>query len=507
MIQSHQFSLKPRDGLPRSSRFPLGSQEPMAFGTGLVTGKGRIIGYSDADVWDSNTLYGFQEEPEFLNIKASGTGSPAIPSTNRIFRAYPGIPYNIRAAVIGGAYPYRFALSNAPTGMTVNQYTGEINWPDPQTSATDIALSVTDNDDRTTNTSWSITVGTSGFLFVDADYSGTQTGSISQPYSSMANLFSNQTNNINAIVYFRAGTYSMPSGFGSLGSRPHNWIGYPGETVTINMEQRQGVWTEASPYFDSLRFTNMLNHGIHLYGPRHYQTIRRCIYDGITKSGSENHNEGFIPVLASEGTPGYGLVIQDNELKNFTNAQAIGSLYRCNKALIENNYIHSDDQSTTYAQGIGAKHRTNNLTVRGNKGLMSRDAPFSSLGDTSANWDIGYNLFVRTNSLSAWAYQQWEPAQSTSNIYRNTIVGGIEHAMGCDWNVGPFVYQNNVVVNTTGGIPSGSCVTDTDNLKTSNLAATVDADNEYKLVSGQSQYVGNRGWQFGSGSTPMEIRT
>ena len=64
---------------------------------------------------------------EITNIKASGTGTPAIPSTNRIFRAYPGIEYNIRAAVIGGDYPYTYELSGQPSGMTINSRTGEIS--------------------------------------------------------------------------------------------------------------------------------------------------------------------------------------------------------------------------------------------------------------------------------------------------------------------------------------------------------------------------------------------
>ena len=51
---------------------------------------------------------------------------PSLASNNRIYRAYPGLEYNIRAAVIGGDYPYSFTLSNAPAGMTINAQTGPI---------------------------------------------------------------------------------------------------------------------------------------------------------------------------------------------------------------------------------------------------------------------------------------------------------------------------------------------------------------------------------------------
>lgn len=147
---------------------------------------------------------------EITNIKPAGTGDPAIPATNRIFRAYPGIEYNIRAAVIGGLYPYTYSLSNQPEGMTINSRTGEISWPNPQTDANDISLSVTDSEDTTVQTSWSIEVTTNGFWFVDSSYTGTETGGIFQPYSSLANFLTATYDGIETdIVYFKSGTYPM----------------------------------------------------------------------------------------------------------------------------------------------------------------------------------------------------------------------------------------------------------------------------------------------------------
>src|SRR5687768_828694 len=68
---------------------------------------------------------------ELVSPRAAGTtpssGSDAISAQNRIFRAYPGIAYNIRAVVVGGAYPFTFTLGNAPAGMTIDAATGEVN--------------------------------------------------------------------------------------------------------------------------------------------------------------------------------------------------------------------------------------------------------------------------------------------------------------------------------------------------------------------------------------------
>ena len=71
---------------------------------------------------------------ELISPRAVGTspssGLAAMPSGHRIFKAYPGLEYNIRAVVIGGAYPFTFALSNAPSGMSINA-DGTITWPNP----------------------------------------------------------------------------------------------------------------------------------------------------------------------------------------------------------------------------------------------------------------------------------------------------------------------------------------------------------------------------------------
>ena len=72
---------------------------------------------------------------ELISPRAAGTaptaGLAVIPGGHRIFKAYPGVPYNIRVAVTGGAYPFTYSLSGAPSGMTINAATGEVNWPSP----------------------------------------------------------------------------------------------------------------------------------------------------------------------------------------------------------------------------------------------------------------------------------------------------------------------------------------------------------------------------------------
>lgn len=470
---------------------------------------------------------------EITNIKPAGTGSPIIPATNRIFKAYPGIEYNIRAAVIGGVYPYTYTLRNAPSGMTINSATGEISWSNPQSNAGPITLSVTDQESTTVNTTWSITVTTSGFIFVDDSYSGTETGSIGQPYSSLANMLAHETNN-STIVYFRTGTYGLIDHNSTsdyvlnISSSPTNWLAYPDEKVILQgssatAQSAHRIAAFVSFYFDGLHIKDMNSYGIITQSSQNYKTIRRCVFDGLVPPDSVNNNYGFIHT-ANNGD-GYYLVIQDNEFTDWYNSSAIGSLYSDVKALIENNYIHDPSPSTSPSgigetSGISPKYYSDYLTVRGNKVVMNKG---NLMGGINAAFydapyiEICFNLFVRTNGRGGHIFD-WEPGHQKNTYYwRNTLIGDMLIRSG---NGGPYYINNNVISNPNTSW-DGMLITNfishvlsapnlsayatlANNLTNTTASELVNSADEYKLVAGQAAYIGSRGWQFADGSTPME---
>ena len=471
---------------------------------------------------------------EITNIKPAGTGTPAIPSTNRIFRAYPGIEYNIRAAVIGGQYPYTFSLSNAPSGMTINSATGEIKWPNPQANSGTITLAVRDSETTTVTSTWTITVtsSTNDFIFVNSAYSGTSTGSISQPYSTLAAMLASQTNN-NKIVYFRKGTYQLAIYNNAanrpremdLGNSPRTWIGYPGETAVLQGGSASGQATMITAwdpfYFDQLTILNTIDYGIRSAGGTNYKTVRRCIFNGLEPSDNTNNNYGFIHTVA--GNSGYYMVVQDNEFTNWRGASAIGSMYDDNKALIENNYIHSPKASSTYSgigvtAGISPKYRTDYLTVRGNKVVMNTG---DLMGGNNAafidadNVEICFNLFHKTAGRGGHKFDLEAPQQGATYYWRNTLIGDLVIKNGG----GPYSVNNNVISNPNTSYDEyfitnfisrnvstfTSSVTVANNLTNTTPSALIDTGNQYKLVSAQSTNVGSRGWQLANGSTPMEL--
>lgn len=455
---------------------------------------------------------------EVLNIKPAGTGTPPIPSTNRIFHAYPGIEYNIRAAVIGGTYPYTFSLSGAPNGMRIDTRTGEISWPNPNSDAGPITLTVRDAAGTTVQTRWSISVHTSGFWFLDGDYQGTSTGTINQPFKTLNELVTATDGRPNDIVYIRASArpytvQNYPSGpkpsrdaDGSLyinvseyggADSPETWLAYPGEKPVIDLQNVNFLRTD-KPYFDGLTILNGREYSLKVLGGSHYMTIRRTTWRGVRGATSTNRNQGF--VFAIHDGDGYNFVIQDNEWSDFTGAQAIGSLYHTHKILIENNHFFGGGYAGehSFTTQIGLKQKALNATIRGN--LI--EVPSGAAGLEIYNYDsaagaldFSYNRIIRATPGNALKF--WDP--QNVHMYRNTIVGNIDFTPGSgpEASTGPYYLRNNVI---QGSLTDATYVTLSDNLIGGFSAGFVDAQGN--LTSAYQQHRGVRGYELG-GEAPQ----
>ncbi len=463
---------------------------------------------------------------EIINIKPAGTGNPAISPNHRIYRAYPGIEYNIRAAVIGGMYPYKFSLSNAPNGMTINEDTGVISWPNPQTSAQSIRLTVTDAENHVATSTWSISVTKNGFIFIDASHTGTETGTISQPYNSIQDIL-NLSGRESDIVYFRSGTYSVPvfrpSYYLNIGCNlsystnpnPHIWLAYPGENVTLDMDKHYfEVGRDTTPYyFDGLRFYDSYEYGFRSSSAMNYTTFYRCEFDTLTTGRTSNSNQGFY--FTSEAGTGNYLVFQDCEFHDYTGVAGIGSLYCQNKMLIEGCHFYNQYQGITdICTAIAAKTSITNSTIRGNNALISEgsvlghgvNGMFSQREGYSAseNNEVCFNLFIHNNGVSHRFNNNGN--QGSLYYYRNTCIGTITMVrVDADgYTNGPFIYEKNVIINSNSGLSyhytcgpnPQNYVTFTNNLTGTPTSRIIDSNGN--LTDSYSQYIGTRGWEVGN---------
>jgi hypothetical protein len=477
---------------------------------------------------------------EIINIKPAGTGNPAIPATNRIFRAYPGIEYNIRAAVIGGVYPYTYSLSNAPSGMAIDPNTGEISWPNPQSDAGPITLSVTDSKDTTVTTSWTINVTTSGFVFVDSSYSGEETGSLSKPFQSIYNMLSSTHGGDNTrMVYFRGGNYILPAWNSSPTSRiaqitgkagtnlsqnPGAWIGYPNETVNINGDERFIYVASTIIYFDNLNLSNFSDYGLLSGSLNNYMTVRRCDWSNIVAVDTVNQNQGFI-FLSRTGRGSY-FVIQDNVFRDFTGASAIGSLYDHSKMLIENNNIFNSGGGGINGLNhpLMLKEHLDYCTIRGNRVVVNTGLPLNGRLFGSDHTEICFNLIMlesETRGQAAYFNTEGhltEGATRTVYFHRNTVVGDLTFRFidgdNCG-KAGPWYFYNNIIINpnTTQSAPyyvrdflsynhgtdmaanPQNCIDDRNNLKGTSSDNIIDSTGI--LTPEFGQYLGSHGHMLG----------
>lgn len=430
---------------------------------------------------------------ELMSPRRSGSGGPPSLTTglhagHRIYYAYPGLEYNIRAQVRGGSYPYTFALSNAPAGMSVDSR-GVISWPNPTASASNITLTVTDSLGNTASGTWSITVDTAGWVFVDANAAVNGTGTLASPFNSLLALRNGAGANTRA--YFRGGTYYAVLNSGSLGAAgnhfgrmafrsdnsPVVWLAYPGETPIIDQALSRDSnnstvvgevcleFAQSSgdpPYIDGFRFTNILCKGVLIggYGGAYPFVFRRCqFYNG---GGHEGHNSGFISVRnGTTVNAKCGSTVQDCTFDLLTGATCALKLYSMDRAIIEDNVFSN---TATDAEGcIAQKNNCPDITIRRNTALVGQNQPFfggnlnydavalKCSGEICYNnvrdgWDNGAEW--TDNTSLRW--QTKINSRGPFTVYRNTINGNIL-VQTFDAADGLLTIEANVIVNDQGG--------------------------------------------------------
>lgn len=468
---------------------------------------------------------------ELVSPRAVGTspatGNAAITAGNRIFKAYPGIEYNIRAVVVGGTYPYTFSLSGAPSGMTINSSTGEVRWPNPTGSSATPTITVVDSEGTQRSSPWTITVTTSGFRFVDAvNGSSSGNGTITSPWRTISDIAGSNAA-AGEVVYFRNGTYDvldMPRvSAGTVWERvefpdekPNAWIAYPGEAPVIDFGfipgSQQGVllrFDANNLYIDGFETRNSRVIGFQT-GAGRYGVFRRLRMrdHNLIRANLDGSNAAFIMTTSSYSNSDTGgnasswgqyLTVQDCE---FSNAPADMGLkiYSQWKLLIEGNTF----RNTHY--GTELKADMPQFTYRGNVhiGVPAR-AIGGNMHSASTHGEILFNLVNSLSSEAALDVNQDSQAKRI-DIYRNTFIGRVR-VRNTDSADGPFRFYNNVIVSNDSGTPAGSRihhenVSDpsriivSDNLVGSPSSNIVDAAGE--LTSQHSQYLGIRGHQVGN---------
>ncbi len=471
--------------------------------------------------------------PRAVNTSPA-TGYPAISGQHRIYKAYPGLVYNIRAAVIGGAWPYTFSLSNAPSGMTIDSRTGTINWTNPQANAAP-TITVRDSEGATQSSTWNITVTTEGFRFIDATNgrnastngctSSCGTGTAQNPWRTISDMVS-AGNTSGLITYFRAGTYrvtDLPRA--SVGSpwerveiagaqRSVIWLAYPNETPLIDFMFRAGG-SEPGPmirltgsyvYIDGFETTNSHIMGFQVTsGPSdNYRTFRRLrMHDNSEPSANnDGSNASFIMTTQNYGAWSNYMVVQDCEFYRAP-VDPMMKIYSQRKLLVESNYWHDA------WRGIELKADIPQFTLRNNRfENFTHMAIGGNMDEGTTSGEINFNLVRQTSDLALDVNQNGTGRRI--DIYRNTFIGRVQ-VRNTDSADGPFRFYNNVIVSSDAGTPSGSHIYHSNVSDVSRITMTENlvgypnqniVTSSGALSSGYAQYVGTRGYELGTEVRP-----
>lgn len=498
------------------------------------------------------------------NVKPTGTPPTGLDADSRLYRAYTGLTWTYRVAVVGGQYPYTFALTSAPAGMTVTNATtgqtcglaetglthvncGEIVWVNPTSSDASITITVTDADGSTTAETWGITVGTSGFRFIDA-VNGVNSGSgtLAAPWLTVA--YAKANSSANDIWYFRSGTYTgsnMGADNGVNNSRKAwefsdsvgsaIWLEYPGDTAILDLQAPDGATT--GQYYANLTLLGptVYMDGFEIKNCQHF--CLRFYASGSSNKGAELHNlnihhtaagwtEGSgtnqAPIMWEQAYPNqdYGTTLQNVTISDtIDNGLKFYSQY---KLLLEDSYIFGVGLGMELKSGITEftvrATRLDDMTDAVNAACFAGNMNSSSSGNTFSG-EIAWNLC--TNVLSSgygtpgggagyWgAIDANQDGQASAiYIYRNTLMGRVL-IEGPGTGDGPFTFTQNVIVNEDNGQSpytyfyllsptDSSVVVDTNNLKAQ--AATGIVDGSFLLTgSSRTTYLGTRGFEQGSG--------
>jgi hypothetical protein len=418
-----------------------------------------------------------------------------LDTRNRYYKAYPGIPYRVPIVVLGGAWPFKYELTSAPSGMTVGSTLGSadygvIDWQAPTASAssTSVTLRVTDQSGTSATVTWSISVTTSGFLFVDAaNGSDSNAGTIAAPLRTIAGWYGGATygaksdaSHANDFVYYRTGTYSTSTAFLEAagtgqrmpcvsGNKPKVHLAYPGEKAVLDTTSGSFIFysDDAVGYwFSGFTATGMGAGGDFKWvewdsGPSDIVFFDNQ-FDVPVDTGVTGSNPALL--MSRSNAPAISTrVAFVNNTTQGTNGHDVFLGYDTADCVFERNTING---STDPGNGFYAKIDNADWTVRNNTGLSANSTPLVAIDgySTSNAIEICWNDYASAgNGIllgltpnhavgSVWAYRNtWQIAnQAATNL---TVT---------DLEVSDDVVQyTNASANSHGWIDSSANVTAT----------------------------------------------
>ncbi len=490
---------------------------------GITTVSGPGSRYSPGGVTEDWQLPDANQSPSRMALTIM---HPQSGVTGPYTRAYPGILWERPVVVLGGSWPYKVELVQAPSGMTVGETldidefntTGLIgqaysilSWDNPVTSGSPhtVEVLVTDQEGTTASETWTVTVTTTGFVFVDAATgNNANAGTLASPKENLIGVYGAAKATVSFAgqhCYLRAGTYEhdiLPIEDGVrvtwTGNKPFQFEAYPGETVTIDCAN--AYWNMETPNdlaWIGLRFTGLNAGG----GYKYLQWAggdRNLVYKnyfGTGTGGIGGSNSAFM-FIANVPTTTDSAIIRNT--LDTPLSLALVETYACDGVVIEGNLVTNYTGSN--CNGYYPKIDNTNMTVRANRSLSGCEGYFFVVDTYADNgpMEVCWNL-MKVTSGDEYVQIGRENVNDVDVFFdRNTCISG---SINMDDATGTFTLFNNVRqhdgtdadgITHTGGTEATISGILTDLSATSGLCDTTTG---HLVGTNEDDYLGIKGFQ------------
>jgi hypothetical protein len=460
-------------------------------------------------------------------LQPHAAGSPGmgpaggLDPKNRIFRAYPGLRYEIDVVAIGGAQPPELAtvsLANAPAGMVAERYTAasgarlwRVVWPNPTATASDVVLTYTDRNGNVDTATWSVTVGTAGFKFVDGSAGSNGTGTAETPFSAPGGSLANAKAGCDGaeILYLRGGTYHVNADPGTSGAFTADiwesnetcvqWIAYPGEVVIVDggyagngvdvaMLAVNFEGSGAPAYFDGMTFRDFKDKTFYIGGGNgaYEFGIRHVVFDGQGPgTGGNNSATITFPASFSEDARRRGFFVS-NTWRNIDGTEnCLAKFYTVGHFANHGNLVESvgaGNEGFAYKSDVELVSEVANANGPEADCMMTSGNQHDQVGRRFSG-EVAFNNYQREDHAEKPVLRFNQDGMSAEvNVFNNTIRGRILLQNATDGD-GPIHFLRNAIVNSQGAQAPWPCIdapdasdvsvaTQTDEL----LGADLDAD-------------------------------
>ncbi len=369
--------------------------------------------------------------------------------------AYPGIPYESRATMTGGIFPYEYRLLGArfngqpfAGAVSLDFRRGTLRFTPPSAGsyAFDIEVRDSGSAQKVTQRTFTITVATDRFLFVaptGIDTAGR--GSIAQPFRTIAFALAQGTTAQALMV--RKGVY--PGRFDFFDNRVVQVLAYPDEVPVIDLTGAGSIdvkMTQApTARFEGFDITGVRQYGI-VSDPSLFGVVLRHLrfLDGVVANGGEN--PAYIHGWGSFD-PRHRFLVQDSAFLNYPDGYA-ATWFDATDSVFENNVVRL---GSTHA-GVHDKDNSQHNVYREN--LIEYAPEFAnnqgiqiSAQVRSLNIHIHHNLLINTGVWLGGQCLTEDCVMLNHDVHHNTVINA---SMVMRWGVfdppsGGTRFSHNVV--------------------------------------------------------------